>query len=245
MELSSGKKEKYEHRESSLVPSGTEVIDSLLKGGYERDVITTIYGPSGSGKTNLCLLALIAVSKQKKVIFIDTEGGFSVSRLNQLCGNSKDVMSRTFFLEPANFEEQKRDFEKLKELVEDNIGLIIVDTISMLYRAERGDEDIRDMNNSLGRQLNYLTEIARKKRIPVIITNQVYSDFEKRDSVKMVGGDMLKYTSKCLIELQNSDDRKKAILRKHRSLPEGREEFFEITEKGVFLSKEKQGFHLF
>ena len=48
----------------------------------------------------------------------------------------------------------------------------------------------------------YLVEIARKKKIPVLITNQVYTDFDHRDEVKMVGGDLLRYGSKCLIELK-------------------------------------------
>ena len=46
-----------------------------------------------------------------------------------------------------------------------------------------------------------LTELSRKRGIPIVITNQVYSDFES-DEIKMVGGDLLKYSSKCLIELR-------------------------------------------
>ena len=67
------------------IPAGSELMDSMLDGGYDSDIITTIYGPAGSGKTNLCLLAAISIARQnKKVIYIDTEGGFSVSRLDQL-----------------------------------------------------------------------------------------------------------------------------------------------------------------
>ncbi len=236
--------------EMARVPSGSDAIDALLDGGYEKDVITTIYGPAGSGKTNLCLVALLSIAKKKKVIYIDTEGGFSVTRLKQLCNNSKAVLERTFFLSPTNFNEQKRVFEKLKDYVDENIGMIIADTISMLYRAEKGDEDIKEINRALGKQLNYLAEIARKKNIPVLVTNQVYSDFENRDAIKMVGGDILKYASKCLIELQIVNGKKRAVLRKHRSLPEGREVFFEISNNGVFLSKDKErkgrrGFRLF
>jgi hypothetical protein len=43
-----------------------------------------------------------------------------------------------------------------------------------------------------------MTEIARKKKIPVLISNQVYADFEDKDKVNLVGGDLLKYGSKCL-----------------------------------------------
>jgi DNA repair protein RadB len=230
--------EKAELKEEK-VPSGSDAMDELLSGGYERDAITVIYGPSGSGKTNFCLVALASIARKKKAIFMDTEGGFSVTRLAQICGNSKPVMERTVFLQPATFDEQKKDFEKLKELVDDSIGIIIVDTISMLYRADRTEEDIKGINSSLGKQLNFLSEIARKKKIPVIVTSQVYSEFDKKDSVKMVGGDIVKYRGKCLIELQHEGNEHRAILRKHRSMPEGRAVLFEIRERGVFLVKKR------
>ena len=44
--------------------------------------------------------------------------------------------------------------------------------------------------------------ITRKNKIPVIVTNQVYSSFDDKDKVNMVGGDILKYSSKTLVELK-------------------------------------------
>jgi DNA repair protein RadB len=221
------------------IPSGSEAIDQLLDGGYEPDTITVIYGPSGSGKTNLCLCALASIAQKKKAIFMDTEGGFSALRLAQIAGNSERIMKNVFFLQPTTFEEQRADFKKMKELVGEEIGIIIIDTISTLYRVERNEEDIREMNNSLGKQLNYLSQIARKKHIPVVVTSQVYSDFEDRGKIKMVGGYIVRYSGKCLIELQYENGVRTAILRKHRSLPESRQVFFEIRDKGVFLAKRK------
>jgi RecA/RadA recombinase len=58
--------------------SGCEGLDLLLGGGFEPGIITQIYGEAGTGKTNIILqLAVGAVSRGFKVIFIDTEG-FSV-----------------------------------------------------------------------------------------------------------------------------------------------------------------------
>jgi RecA/RadA recombinase len=57
-------------------------------GGYDCDIITTFYGPAGSGKTNFCVLAAASIARRKKVIFIDTEGGFSFERLNQLASGN-------------------------------------------------------------------------------------------------------------------------------------------------------------
>lgn len=210
------------------------ILDSLLEGGYEKDIVTTIYGPAASGKTLLCLLCAINVAKYKKVIYVDTEGGFSVERLKQICKDYEKILDNMFILKPTNFEEQKDSFEKLKDLVNDKVGLIVVDTISMLYRLELGKSDeVYDVNRALGQQISYLSEIARKKNIPVLLTNQVYADFDNKENIKMVGGDILKYGSKCLIELQPGHKGiRKAILVKHRSIPQS-EMLFRIVNEGI------------
>ena len=170
----------------------------------------------------------------KKVIIIDSEGGIAVERIKQIAGNYEEILEKILFLNPLNFEEQKEIFERLKGLINEQVGIIIVDSISMLYRLELGrTEEVYEVNSSLGKQIAYLVEIARKNKLPVLITNQVYSDFEKKDKVKMVGGDLLKYGSKCLIELQKLDDYRLLTLRKHRSLPEGLGFKFKIVEKGI------------
>ncbi len=217
------------------ISTGAVFLDNFLSGGYDEDIITTVYGPSGVGKTNLCLLAAVQIAQQgKKVIFIDTEGGIAVERVKQICPDYEIVLANLVFFSPVNFEEQKDIFEHLRELINEQIGLIIVDSISMLYRLELGkNEEVYDVNSALGRQLAYLVEIARRKKIPVLLTTQVYSDFDNRDRVKMVGGDLLKYSSKCLIELQKFANCRGLTLRKHRSLPEGLEVKFKIVKEGM------------
>ena len=147
------------------VSSGCEVFDQLLEGGFEKDTISTIYGPSTSGKTCLCLLATIsAAEKGKSVIFIDTEGGFSIERMKQLAPNYKELLKKVLFFKPTNFKEQKEVFKQLSNAVNDNISIVIVDTIAMLYRLELGKNDeVYSINRELGTQISYLTEIARKK----------------------------------------------------------------------------------
>lgn len=216
------------------ISTGTEVLDELLEGGYEKDAITTIYGPAGAGKTNLALLAAVSTaSKGKKVIYIDTEGGFSAARLKQIVENPKKVLNKIMFLRPTNFEEQKKAFAKLKNINGKKIGLVVVDTIAMLYRLQRSNEDIKEVNQELSNQIGILNEICRKHKIPVVITNQVYSEFAT-NRVNMVGGDILKYGSKCLLELQPlASGWRKVILRKHRSIAGEKEALFQIIDKGI------------
>jgi DNA repair protein RadB len=230
------------------VPTGSASIDQLIGGGLDVDCITTLFGPAGSGKTNLAMLASVQVAKLgKKVIYIDTEGGFSVERLRQLSEGDDKIHKNILFLKPTNFKEQISAMNKLKKLVDSNIGLIVIDTISMLYRLKLGKrEDAYDINRALGKQIAYLTEIARKQKIPVLITNQVYSNFDERDEVKMVGGDLLHYGSKCLIELQiTPSNKRRAILKKHRSMKPEETVTFKIVESGTLDTRESKGFSLF
>ena len=237
---------------NATITTGSKILDSMLNGGYEKDIITTIYGPAGSGKTVLCLLCSINMSRSgKKVVYVDSEGGFSLERLKQIASHIsqdyKKILDNIIFLRPTSFDEQKKSFEKLKDIVNDKIGLIVVDTIAMLYRLELGkDENIQEVNRELGRQISYLTEIARKNNIPVLITNQVYTDFDDRDKVHIVGGDILKYSSKCLIELQvTPNGNRRLILKKHRSIEDEKEILFKIVEGGIIGTKESKGFKLF
>lgn len=215
------------------ISTGTEVLDWLLEGGYEKSVITTIYGPAGVGKTNFCLLATNAFSK-KKVIYIDTEGSFSISRYRQITDNIKDSLANVLLLNPTTFKEQQDAFDKLRKINHQQTGIIIVDSIAMLYRLEIGQtKNVYDVNKQLGIQLSLLTEIARKNNIPILITNQVYQDFDQKDKVNIVGGDLLKYQSKCLIELKKTDEGRCAIIRKHRSIEENKTIKYEIVDAGV------------
>jgi DNA repair protein RadB len=224
------------------ISTGSDEMDNWLSGGYEDDIITTLYGAAGSGKTNFCVMAAAQQAMQgRKVIFIDTEGGFSIDRLKQL--TPQKVIQNILLLRVTNFQEQKEAFNRLLSLLKKDVGLIIVDSMVMFYRlnlSEANEEKARKINSSLVRQMRILNEIARKKNIPIIITDQVYGKYQSREDfeagkekeIEMIGGDIMKYWSKCIIELKNLVGKKKATLIKHRSLPE-KEFIFKINDKGI------------
>ncbi len=236
----------------SKISAGSYDLNKFLFGGYETDIITTLYGPGGSGKTNLCTLVAVSQAKKgNKVVYVDTEGGFSTERVFQILNEPKEnlnkILDNILLLRPTSFKEQEKDFERLLQYVKQGgISLIIIDSIAMLYRLEladaiksKEDSKIKEVNSNLATQLRKLNEIARKERIPVVITNQVYSlfiqgenNFDEERQVSMVGGDLLKYWSKCLIELKRGNNRRTLILKKHRSLPEKSMDY-EIVNTGI------------
>src|SRR3989338_4190590 len=149
------------------ISSGSYDLNKWLFGGYETDIITMIAGGPGSGKTNLVMLASVSQAKKgNKVIFVDTEGGFSIDRVRQLLEENKEddsILENILLLKPTTFEEQKKVFEKLsKEISKNHVGLIVVDSMVMLYRLELGDasqlkddEKIKNVNREMAKQIKF------------------------------------------------------------------------------------------
>lgn len=222
------------------ISAGSYDLNKWLNGGYEPDIVTVIYGSSGTGKTNFCLLAAVSEAKKRnKIVYVDTEGGFSIERIKQICHDDyKEVLKNILLLKPTNFEEQKDAFKTLLKHLKDEVSLIIVDGMTILYRLDfasarqklsNPEFEVQKINSELAYQLRTLAEIARKRGIPVIVTNQVY---RWDDEDKMVGGDILKYWGKCHIELTHEKGKRTAHLAKHRSLPE-KYLAFQITNEGI------------
>lgn len=208
-------------------------LDKILNGGIERGAVTNVYGEAGSGKTNLALLCTISViDNGRKVVFIDTEGGFSFERFDQLTnGNSQQYLNKIILLEPKSWEEQCKRIGELPKIIEDDVGLVVVDSIVTLYRLEITDENYHRINRELSRQYANLSAIAREKNIPVLVTNQVYSISGKLELISRTIG---KYWAKALIKLERLDkpNHRLATVMKHRSIPEGKSIEFVITRNG-------------
>lgn len=219
---------------------GSENLNNLLGGGIEAGIITNFYGAAGSGKTNIALqCAVSCIRKGRKAIYIDAEGGFSIERFIQM--NGKAGLENLILSEPKTFEEQDSIISNIeRELkLDKDIGLIVVDSIVALYRLDLHRERIQEVNRILSRQFATLSKIARENKIPVIVTNQVYSDFDT-GALELVGRDVPKYFSKCLVFLEKiGTGRRKATLIKHRSRPEGLSAEFEIQNGGLFDTNKK------
>ncbi|MBR9682681.1 MAG: DNA repair and recombination protein RadB [Candidatus Aenigmarchaeota archaeon] len=217
--------------------SFNEPFDELLNGGLEVGCITNFYGPPGTAKTQLALLAALAVVKEnKKVIFIDTEGGFSPERLEQMYGkNIEDIVDKIIIFEPKDWIEQKETFEKIEQACKENdVGLVALDSIVALWRVTITENNAQEINRELATQLSILSKIARENKIPVLVTNQVYDDIETGET-KMSCKNIVKWWSKNIIELGLGEQtgHRFATIKKARALPEDKKIEFKITESGL------------
>ena len=212
--------------------SGNSDLDRLLGGGYEPRIITQFFGEPAGGKSTLCQMAAVSCLRSgKKVVYIDTEG-FSTERFRQIAGDETDALVENLFLfEPLDFEEQGLMIGNAEQvLTSQEGGLIVMDSATALYRTdlERGQEALR----ALTRQMVCLLGLSRKYDLPVIITNQIYTD-PGTNRVSGLGGNSLEHISKVIVQVEKTDKRRRARLIKHRSREEGAVLDFVITQDGI------------
>jgi len=222
--------------EIERVDAGSDLIDDFLQGGIEKGIIANVYGESGTGKTAFCIQVAAEVAQNGgKVAYIDTEGGFSPERMKQMA--DEDALENLVIKNPVDFKGQEETIDELEALVEkEGIDLVIVDSAVSLYRLKVNGDNASEINQRLSQQLSELSKIARTQNIPVMITNQVYTSFDEED-LELVGRDVPKYWSKCLIKLSENSSRKMEIS-KHRSIPRGRSRKFSIANEGIVEEKE-------
>lgn len=225
--------------DNQKIPSNSS-LDALLGGGFEKGAITQIFGPPSSGKSNITLtLAVNVAQNNKKVIYIDTEGGISIDRVKQIAGSDfQRVANNIIVFEPTNFLEQNDTLKAIEVWLRKNhedVDLLVLDSAVALYRVD--DMKSSRLNKELGKQMGILSKIARVYDIAVVLTNQIYSAFddEGNNDVRAVGGTILQYWSKVILQLERGDEINKRIatLKRHRSIPEGNQAVFAITSRGI------------
>ncbi|NXO92377.1 RA51D protein, partial [Certhia brachydactyla] len=78
----------YEELKSStaILPTGSPSLDQLLDSGLYTGEVTELMGAPGSGKTQVCLgiAASVSLGLKQHVLFLDSTGGFTASRLYQM-----------------------------------------------------------------------------------------------------------------------------------------------------------------
>ncbi|MBE0517235.1 MAG: DNA repair and recombination protein RadB [Methanophagales archaeon] len=225
--------------------TGCKNIDELLGGGFESGTVTQLYGEAGSGKTNICLqVAVDSARNGKSVIFIDTEG-FSPERFLQIASSKpleevESIARRIMIYEPQSFEQQMSCIKEIDAVIKEKdeknkVSLVILDSATLFYRLELDDERSMYLRRALANQIMHLLEVARRYDLAVLITNQVYTDIEN-GKLRPPGGSALEHLSKVIVQLEKmagGRGKRRAILKKHRSMPEDTACEFFITSKGV------------
>ncbi|HEV2429148.1 MAG TPA: DNA repair and recombination protein RadB [Thermoplasmata archaeon] len=221
---------------SERCPTGIGSIDRLLGGGLETDGLTELYGEGGSGKTLLCLEVAVRIALAGRwVFYIDTEG-LSVDRLEAVSGGRLDeVLKRLLLSTPTDLEAQTKAVETAGALTREgrrDVGLIVLDSATFYYRLSLSGPSEDEGRIALGTELADLLATGLGSGVPILFTNQVWRR-PSDGSLEPLGGSFVQHAAKTILRLDRLPGAvRRAVLVKHRSLPEGTAEF-QITRRGL------------
>jgi DNA repair protein RadB len=161
-----------------VIPSRCEPLDALLDGGFAIGEIGVVYGEAGTGKTTLTIQTTIEAARRgSKVLYIDADHSFTHQRFTQLAGGDSDIVGeRILLFFPDTFSAQTSLVESAENYLTKATRLIVVDSVTSLYRVELGPaQQTFALNRELNRQLAYLSEVAARWRLVVLLTSQVHA----------------------------------------------------------------------
>jgi DNA repair protein RadB len=201
------------------VSTGSTCIDQALEGGIAQGTITLIYGEAETGKSTLAIqIAANTALQGKKVLFVDCDNTFHAERLQQITMlRFNQAAEQINLIKPKDFTEQTVLIDHLQNYLTKNFGLIVIDTLTNLYRAkvsETAPHKTKTFNLSreLNRQLAILAQTAKIQSIPIVVTSQVKSVLnEPTVSIAPVATRVQQFWADTIIKLELIEDSPAAI----------------------------------
>jgi DNA repair protein RadA len=204
------------------VTTGSKELDKLLGGGLETNSTTEFYGEFGSGKSQLCHTLCVTTQLPKEqgglagsVMYIDTEGTFRPERVREIIVNrfpektaeEVETLMKGIVVGRTYNTDRLLNYVKHagKTIMEKNVKLLIVDSITSLFRAEFiGRGQLSDRQQRLNALVHKLSRIAEYFNIVVVFTNQVLAapDTFFGDPIKAAGGNVIAHGSTYRIYLK-------------------------------------------
>jgi DNA repair protein RadB len=167
---------------SSPIPTGSSCIDEVLNGGIAPSTLTLIYGEPETGKSTLAIqIAANCALQNRKVLYVDCDNTFHSERLQQITQlRFNQAAEQILLIKPKDFTEQTYLIDHLANYLTKNFGLVVVDTLTSLYRAKVSETapaktKTFSLSRELNRQLALLAQTAKIQKLPVVLTSQVKS----------------------------------------------------------------------
>lgn len=204
-----------------FLSTGSISLDKLLGGGFPTESVSLVFGEAETGKSSLAVqCAVNSARRGYKSLFIDADGTFSSVRLSQIAEfDYKKISPLMIIMKPTTFQEQVKTFDQLEKIVTKKFRLIVVDTMTSLYRLELNDpKEAYASNRELNRQMAVLTQIAKKYGVAALVISQVRSvPFGEGVNVRPVATRVLNYWSDIILDLQQTGQIRviKVIREKH------------------------------
>lgn len=219
------------------ITTGSKELDELIGGGVETNAITEAYGKFSSGKSQIGFQLSVNVQLPKKdgglegnTLFIDTEGTFRPERITSMAKaagmDPQQALENIIVVRATTTEQQILTVERANKLIQEkNVKLIIVDSLTSLFRAEfMGRGALSERQQKLNSHIHKLQILADKFNIAVYITNQVMDNpgILFGDPTTPIGGNVLAHAAATRLYLRKSKEEKRIVrLVDSPSQPEG------------------------
>ncbi|NXX33842.1 RA51D protein, partial [Nicator chloris] len=198
----------YEELKSStaILPTGSPSLDQLLDSGLYTGEVTELMGAPGSGKTQVCLgiAASVSLGLKQHVLFLDSTGGFTASRLYQILrAQTEDeeeqarqglgrlrlcfvlqleALQRIQVVRVFNIYELLSALQELRDRLSQQVvsstgplKMVLLDSVSAVIYPLLGGRQSEGL--ALMMQLSReLKTLAREFSLAVVVTNQVTRD---------------------------------------------------------------------
>ncbi|NXV18750.1 RA51D protein, partial [Cepphus grylle] len=186
----------YEELKSStaILPTGSPSLDQLLDSGLYTGEMMELMGAPGSGKTQVCLgiAASVSLGLKQHVLFLDSTGGFTASRLYQMLqaqaqaeeeqASSPGALQRIQVVRVFNIYEMLSALQELRDRLSQQVvsstgplKMVVIDSVSAVIYPLLGGKQSEGLAimMQLARELKAL---AREFSLAVVVTNQVTRD---------------------------------------------------------------------
>src|ERR687891_281463 len=202
---------EVEAADAERMPTGVPELDRVLGGGLVPASLVLVSGDPGIGKSTLLLMALRAMSEERKVLLVTGEESAAQVKLRaDRLGGGADV----HILAETNLDEVCATLER--ELPE----VCVVDSVQTLYAPELGSApgSVGQVREAAGR----LLRVAKERGIATFLVGHV----TKEGAV--AGPRVLEHLVDCVLHFEG--DR----YRSHRILRAAKNRFGSTNELGVF-----------
>jgi RecA/RadA recombinase len=211
-----------------------------LGGGLLGGNIILVYGEAETGKTTLAIQCAVSCARMGyKTVFIDSDNTFFPRRMAQISGRDFDTLApQIILMRPEYFKLQSYIVDRLNEFISQKVGLIVVDTITGLYREElvASLKKTFTLNREMNLQMAQLAQIAKTRKIATLIISQVRSVIsENYDLVESVASRVLGFWAD--IEIALKPTRKNGIIwaeiKTHNDEKPSKPILLKVGEKGL------------
>ena len=230
------------------ITTGSDNFDSILGGGVPCEYITEFYGKNSSGKSQTMMSLAVNVQLPKEKggldkgsVVIDTESAVLTERIREIATakglDPGEVLEDTYIAQTIDSNDLADKVKEAKNLCsQEDIGIVIIDSISSHYRAEyAGREELTERQDSIGEVIKDLKELIRTQGVAVAYTNQVYQNpgGGYGDNTIAWGGNIIGHNSTFRVYLQDRQSNGwNAKLMDSPGLAQ-QDVYFDIDEQGV------------